>query len=61
MQRLHDLAVERGMREKVFLIAGGTQVTNESARACGLDAGFGRGTKGHQVATYIVKKLRALV
>lgn len=60
MQRLHDLAVERGIREHVFLIAGGTQVTNEHAIACGLDAGFGRGTTGRQVATCIVHQLRAL-
>ncbi|HEY7494079.1 MAG TPA: D-ornithine 4,5-aminomutase subunit OraE, partial [Candidatus Tectomicrobia bacterium] len=38
MQRLHDLAVERGIREQLLLIAGGTQVTDDLARACGLDA-----------------------
>jgi D-ornithine 4,5-aminomutase subunit beta len=59
MQRLHDLAVERGIRGKFLLIAGGTQVTDALATACGLDAGFGRGTKGQQVATFIVKKLLA--
>ena len=37
-----------------LLIAGGTQVTDESARACGMDAGFGRGTKGRDVASFIV-------
>jgi D-ornithine 4,5-aminomutase subunit beta len=59
MQRLHDLAVERGIRDKLLLIAGGTQVTDDLARACGLDAGFGRGTRGQHVATFIVKKLMA--
>jgi D-ornithine 4,5-aminomutase subunit beta len=59
MQRLHDLAVERGIREKLLLIAGGTQVTDDLARACGLDAGFGRGARGQQVATFMVKKLLA--
>jgi D-ornithine 4,5-aminomutase subunit beta len=59
MQRLHDLAVERGIRDKLLLIAGGTQVSNDLARACGLDAGFGRGTKGQQVATFLVKRLMA--
>jgi D-ornithine 4,5-aminomutase subunit beta len=59
MQRLHDLAVERGMRQKLLLIAGGTQVTDAMARACGMDAGFGRGTRGAQVATFIVQALRA--
>jgi D-ornithine 4,5-aminomutase subunit beta len=59
MGRLHDLAVERGLRAKLLLIAGGTQVTDDLARACGLDAGFGRGATGQQVATCIVKKLLA--
>jgi D-ornithine 4,5-aminomutase subunit beta len=58
MKRLSDLAVERGIRDRLLLIAGGTQVTNEAAVACGLDAGFGRGTKGHSVASFIVKRLR---
>ncbi|NLJ29270.1 MAG: LuxR family transcriptional regulator [Deltaproteobacteria bacterium] len=57
MKKLHDLAVERGLRNKVLLIAGGTQVTDEMARACGMDAGFGRGAKGRQVATFIVRNL----
>jgi D-ornithine 4,5-aminomutase subunit beta len=59
MQRLHDLAVERGIREKLLLIAGGTQVTNDIATACGMDAGFGRGTTGHHVAAFIVAKMLA--
>lgn len=41
MRRLHDLAVERGIRDELILIAGGTQVTDENARECGMDAGFG--------------------
>jgi D-ornithine 4,5-aminomutase subunit beta len=59
MQRLHDLAVERGIREQLLLIAGGTQVTDDLAKACGLDAGFGRGTQGQHVATFLVNKLKA--
>jgi D-ornithine 4,5-aminomutase subunit beta len=43
MQRLHDLAIERGIRQQLLLIAGGTQVTDAMAKACGMDAGFGRG------------------
>lgn len=58
MKRLHDLAVERGVRDKLLLIAGGTQVTDEIARACGMDAGFGRGSKGHHVGTFVVKALQ---
>jgi D-ornithine 4,5-aminomutase subunit beta len=59
MKRLNDLAVERGIRDKILLIGGGTQVTDEIARSCGMDAGFGRGTKGNLVATFIVKKMMA--
>ncbi|MES9858348.1 MAG: D-ornithine 4,5-aminomutase subunit OraE [Sedimenticola sp.] len=58
MRRLHQLAVERGLREGLLLICGGTQVSNPLARECGLDAGFGRGTKGREVANFMVRKLR---
>jgi len=35
-------------------------VTDALARARGLDAGFGRGTTGHEVASFLVRRLRAL-
>ena len=57
MRRLHDLAVERGIRDGIILIAGGTQVNDAMAVECGMDAGFGRGTKGRHVASFIVTKL----
>ena len=50
MEKLADLAVEKGVRDKLLLIAGGTQVTDELAASWGMDAGFGRGTKGIDVA-----------
>ncbi|MHB8944910.1 MAG: D-ornithine 4,5-aminomutase subunit OraE [Bacillota bacterium] len=58
MRRLNDLCVEKGLRDRLILIAGGTQVTDETARECGLDAGFGRGAKGHDVASFIVRRRR---
>ena len=58
MRRLDELARQRGMRERLILIAGGTQITDELARECGMDAGFGRGTKGRDVASFAVGKLR---
>ena len=58
MRRLHELAVQQGVRERLVLIAGGTQVTDDLARACGLDAGFGRGTSGRNVASFLVRRLR---
>jgi D-ornithine 4,5-aminomutase subunit beta len=59
MRRLHALAQQRRLRERLVLIAGGTQVTNELARDCGMDAGFGRGATGRDVASFLVRRLRA--
>ncbi|MDY0088080.1 MAG: D-ornithine 4,5-aminomutase subunit OraE, partial [Coriobacteriia bacterium] len=58
MEKLSDLAEEKGVRERLLLIAGGTQVTDELARSWGMDAGFGRKTKGIDVASFIVKEMR---
>jgi len=60
MTKIAQLAVEKGVRDKVIIISGGTQITNDLAVACGMDAGFGRGTKGIHVASFLVKKRRAL-
>ena len=59
MRKLADLAKEKGIRDKVILIAGGTQVNPDMAAETGLDATFGRGTKGIQVVDAIVKALKA--
>jgi D-ornithine 4,5-aminomutase subunit beta len=58
MQKLADLAIEKGVRDKLLLISGGTQVTDELARSWGMDAGFGRKTKGIDVASFMVRALR---
>ena len=60
MKKLHDICIEKGIRDKIILIAGGTQVSNEYAVESGVDAGFGRGTKGAHVATFLVEKRRAM-
>ena len=60
MRQLHALAQQRGVRRRLVLIAGGTQINAELARACGMDAGFGRGTTGRQVASFLVTRLREL-
>jgi D-ornithine 4,5-aminomutase subunit beta len=59
MRKLADLAEEKGVRDRLLLIAGGTQVTDEIARDSGMDAGFGRKTKGIHVASFIVREMRA--
>ena len=56
MKKLHDYAIEKGIRDKIVICAGGTQVTPEIARKNGMDEGFGRGTKGVHVATAMVKR-----
>ncbi|MBF0249978.1 MAG: cobalamin-dependent protein [Alphaproteobacteria bacterium] len=58
MRRLADEATARGLRERLVLVAGGTQVTDEMAKECGLDAGFGRGTKGRDVGSFLVRELQ---
>jgi len=58
MKRIHELAIEKGIRDQVTILAGGTQVIAEQALKNGMDAGFGRGTKGVHVATALVEGRR---
>lgn len=58
MKRIHEYAVEKGVRERFIICAGGTQVTPEVARANGMDEGFGRYDRGVNVATFLVNKRR---
>ena len=58
MHHLHELAVRRGMRESLILVAGGGQVTDQLARACGMDAGFGHGTTGQEVGSFLVRVMQ---
>ncbi|MCL2573278.1 MAG: D-ornithine 4,5-aminomutase subunit OraE [Defluviitaleaceae bacterium] len=52
---IDQLAKEMGVRDKLTFVAGGTQITPEIAEESGADAGFGRGTKGKHVASFLVK------
>ena len=58
MKRLHETAIEKGIRDDVIICVGGTQVTPEIAVEQGIDAGFGRDSHGENVATFIVEELR---
>jgi len=58
MRKLDELCREKGIRDKVMIMCGGTQVTREIARECGMDDGFGRGTKGIHVVNSMVKILK---
>lgn len=59
MKKLAELCEEKGIRQKIILIAGGTQVNRQMAQETGLDATFGRGTKGIHVVDAMVKTLKA--
>lgn len=61
MKKLHDLAVEKGIRDKVIICAGGTQVTPEIAREQGMDEGFGKYDRGINVATFFVKRKKEML
>ena len=61
MKKLHELAVEKGIRDKVIICAGGTQVTPEIARKQGMDQGFGKNDKGVHVANFFVTKKKELI
>lgn len=56
MKRIHEYAIEKGVRDKLIICAGGTQVSPEIARQQGVDQGFGRYDKGVHVATFLVKR-----
>ncbi len=61
MKKLHDYAIEKGIRDRIVICAGGTQVTPEIARKNGMDEGFGRGSHGINVATAMVKRRREIL
>ncbi len=60
MKKLHETCVEKGIRDRIILIAGGTQVTPELARKNGMDQGFGRGSNGTMNATFLVQRRREM-
>lgn len=60
MKKIHDYAIEKGVRDKLIILAGGTQVSPEVALNSGVDKAFGRGTKGVHVATFIVDRMKEM-
>ncbi|AKL95200.1 D-ornithine 4,5-aminomutase subunit beta [Clostridium aceticum] len=60
MKKIHELCIEKGIRDNIMILCGGTQVTPELAVRQGVDAGFTRGTKGVHVATFLVKRRREM-
>lgn len=60
MKKLANICVEKGIRDDIILVAGGTQVVNELAVEAGMDVGFGRGSHGIDVASFLVKRRREM-
>lgn len=60
MKRINNLAIEKGIRDNIILLAGGTQVIPEIGVKNGMDAAFGRGSKGVDVATALVENRRRI-
>jgi D-ornithine 4,5-aminomutase subunit beta len=58
MKRIHELAVEKGIRDSVIIAAGGTQVIPEEGLKTGIDAAFGRNSHGIDVASFLVEERR---
>ncbi len=56
MKRINDLCVEKGVRDKLIICAGGTQVIPEEAVKTGIDMGFGRNSHGIDVATFLAEE-----
>jgi len=58
MKRIHELALEKGIRDSVIIAAGGTQVVPEEGIKTGIDAAFGRNSHGIDVASFLVEERR---
>jgi D-ornithine 4,5-aminomutase subunit beta len=56
MKRLHEYAIEKGVREKLIICAGGTQVSAGLAVKNGMDQGFEKTDRGQAVASFFVKR-----
>jgi D-ornithine 4,5-aminomutase subunit beta len=60
MRKIADICIEKGIRDQIILVGGGTQVVNELAVEAGMDGGFGRGSRGIDVASFLVKRRREM-
>lgn len=58
--KIDRIAREKGVRDKLIFVAGGTQVTPKLAVENGADAGFTRGSKGVHVATFLVNRRKEM-
>ncbi len=56
MKRINDLCIEKGIRDDVIIVAGGTQVIPEEGVKTGIDAAFGRNSHGIDVASFLIEE-----
>jgi D-ornithine 4,5-aminomutase subunit beta len=56
IKRIAELCVEKGVRDKIIIVQGGTQVVPEEAIKAGADMGFGRNSHGIDVATFLAEE-----
>lgn len=61
MKKLHELAIEKGVRDMLIICAGGTQVSPEIAQKQGIDQGFDKHANGNTLATFLVDKKREML
>ncbi len=54
---LIKLLESANLKDKYILVAGGPGITNDFATGLGYDAGFGRGTRPSQVASFLVASI----
>ena len=59
LTKLIELAEAEGVRQHYLFIVGGPRISNTFAKELGYDAGFGPGSTGASVASYIAQELIA--
>ncbi len=57
LRELVNYLKKKKIRKRFLVVAGGPGITNEMAVKLGCDAGFGRGTRPSQVASFLADKL----
>lgn len=57
LTELVNLVETQGLRDRVVLVCGGPRLSAELAKELGFDAGFGKGTHPHHLASYLVREM----
>ena len=57
LTNLIELLEAEGLRDKFVVVCGGPRITHELAKELGFDAGFGAGTYGDDVASFVVTEM----